>query len=256
MGKLYNAYSNHFAETGYKIPSDPQNTVMRRALDMKGIPPMEVFSDHLEACSAKMLMQMSTGGFGLLYDRYPLPVCMEVGFDPSVSDVMLIDVGGGMGPKAAELKKTFPDLPGRFLVQFPARIGAALQYRSTGADVEMSVHDYTAEQPVRSARVYYVHRCLHALTDDVCVAVLGRLRAAGKEDYSHVLIHELVLPEGGGVSSWAATHDFLSMGMYGVPERTERQWRRLCERAGLRVVGLSRPLGDHPSGEGIVEAKV
>lgn len=60
------------------------------------------------------------------------------------------------------------------------------------------------------------------------------LRAAMKPGYSKLLIHELVVPEV-GASLWASVQDINMMTLCGVAERTEGDWRRLLQLAGLSV---------------------
>ena len=55
--------------------------------------------------------------------------------------------------------------------------------------------------------------------------------------YSKLLINEYVVPDVG--ATWSITSmDWLMMALGAVKERTEKQWRELLERAGLKAVGI------------------
>ena len=78
-------------------------------------------------------------------DFYPVEDRLGEGADTNANAVMMVDVGGGLGHQAVGLRKKFPQLPGRFVVQdlnaLPPDSG-----RVTGLEYE--VHDFMKEQPV------------------------------------------------------------------------------------------------------------
>ena len=69
--------------------------------------------------------------------------------------------------------------------------------------------------------------------------------------YSKLLIHEMLVPEQ-GASTFHAMLDMAMMAVNGGMERTEKQWRELLEKAGLRVIEVWAPLQE--DADGIVEA--
>ena len=84
------------------------------------------------------------------------------------------------------------------------------------------------------AHIYYLRRILHDWSDDSSVAILKHLAAAMDRDLpSRVVIAEQVLPSS-GVSSESGLADLIMMTFAGM-ERTEKQWRELLARAGLRI---------------------
>lgn len=63
--------------------------------------------------------------------------------------VAMVDVGGGYGHQAIEVKAKFPQLPGRFVVQDLPQ-GLLSERRE---DVEYMEHDFFTEQPVKGERI-------------------------------------------------------------------------------------------------------
>ncbi|KAI4185653.1 MAG: hypothetical protein L6R41_003981, partial [Letrouitia leprolyta] len=102
---------------------------------------------------------------------------------------------------------------------------------------EKTAHDFFKEQPVKGARAYHLHSVLHDWDDDSCIRILLSLKGALTPNYSKILINELVVPDQG--ASWSVTSmDWLMLVLGAVKERTERDWRRIIEGAGLKVTGI------------------
>ena len=58
-----------------------------------------------------------------------------------------------------------------------------------------------------------------------------------RPSYSKVLINEYVVPDLG--AKWSVTSmDWVMMALFAVKERTEKDWRTLLGRVGLKVVGI------------------
>ena len=58
-----------------------------------------------------------------------------------------------------------------------------------------------------------------------------------EKGYSKLLINELVVADQG--ASWSITSmDLLMLALVGVKERTEQEWHRLVEAAGLKITGI------------------
>lgn len=56
-----------------------------------------------------------------------------------------------------------------------------------------------------------------------------------KPGYSKLLIHEMIIPEE-GASVFHATSDMTMMVVNAGMERSRKQWEKLIEKAGLKVV--------------------
>ena len=59
--------------------------------------------------------------------------------------IMFVDIGGGLGHEAVALKKRFPDLPGRFVVQDLSQVVSG---QDLDAEVEYMAHDFFTPQPL------------------------------------------------------------------------------------------------------------
>ena len=71
----------------------------------------------------------------------------EIAQDASADDVVFVDVGGGNGSQCAALKKAFPHLQGRIILQDrPPVLENALAVEG----MEKMSHDFLTEQPVKS----------------------------------------------------------------------------------------------------------
>lgn len=241
------------ASTGYREPTDPTNTAIQYSYGVKGKGYMETLMTDPTNINAlgsfSVLMSIWADGFTQMADIYPVKDRLETGFD--TESAMFVDVGGGHGQKTIALKKRFPELPGRFIVQdTPQVLGGAAKDDEAYKGLELTPHDFFAPQPVKGARCYYIRQCLHNWPDSSCTKILRQLKEAAKPGYSRILIHEIIVPEI-GASTWVASQDFNMMSMFAVSERTEQQWRALAESAGLEVSNVY--INNHPSREGILE---
>ncbi|WQF86499.1 Putative O-methyltransferase domain, S-adenosyl-L-methionine-dependent methyltransferase superfamily [Colletotrichum destructivum] len=82
-----------------------------------------------------------------------------------------------------------------------------------------------------------MHSVLRDWTDEVGRSILSRFTAAMKPGYSRLLVNENVLPPTG--ANWQKTAlDMMMMTLFSSRERTEEQWRRLLEPAGLRIIKI------------------
>ena len=92
------------------------------------------------------------GGF-----RVGKPLCFDPGFYPvqerliegarqESSEVFLVDVGGGLGHDLELLRKNYPQLPGRLILQDQKDV--IDQVRAPAAEFEKTVHDFFTPQSV------------------------------------------------------------------------------------------------------------
>ncbi|KAL3447643.1 S-adenosyl-L-methionine-dependent methyltransferase [Aspergillus insuetus] len=175
------------------------------------------------------------------------PSWMDVGFYPvpelargvAGDNVLLVDVGGGVGHDLAEFRRKWPGVEGRLVLQDLGEVieQAKVMNRETERGVEAVVHDFFTEQPVKGARAYYMHSVLHDWTDADCRRILSNLVFAMKRGYSKILINENVIPSTNAY--WETTSlDIIMMADFASQERTETQWRALVESVGLKIVKI------------------
>ena len=71
--------------------------------------------------------------------------------------VMIVDVGGGSGHQCRALRKAFPALKGRMVVQdLPFMADMIDKEQAKASDLEPMAHDFYSPQPVQGAKVYYL----------------------------------------------------------------------------------------------------
>ena len=182
---------------------------------------------------------------------YPVTERLIEGFDSNISEVMIVDVGGGLGHDLKDLVAKHPNLPGKKILQDQASVISSIAQDTESSKVfEATVHDFFTLQPVRGARAYYLHSVLHDWGDDDCVRVLEQIKPAIAKGYSKLLLNELVVPDEG--ANWSITAmDQLMLVLGAMKERTETQWKNLLQRAGFKVVQI---FGFVMGSESIIEA--
>ncbi|KAG8159678.1 hypothetical protein KVR01_010315 [Diaporthe batatas] len=131
-------------------------------------------------------------------------------------DVVFVDVGGGNGSQCVALKRAFPGLEGRVILQ---------------------------DQPL-GARVYYFRQILHNFDDDACVRIQKSQTSALGPD-SVVGIDDKVLPDDKpaagtpGIEYTAALSIKMKV-MFDARERRESSLRRLLNQAGLQIKDIRK----------------
>ncbi|KAL9615785.1 MAG: hypothetical protein Q9160_009259, partial [Pyrenula sp. 1 TL-2023] len=245
-------------ETGYKDPQKLQQTPFQDAMETKKSPwewartqpdLAGVFALHMSGYHAGQTCWMDP-------DFYPVKERLINGCLQGEHEILVVDVGGGLGHDLEEFKRKYiNDIEGRRLVlqDLKVMVRAAKALRPW---IECQSHDFFKEQPLEGkckmsvpidvvkvylshqpagARTYLLHSVLHDWRDQEVIQILQKLRLAMRAGYSKILIYEHVVPERG--ASWRATAlDLIMMGT-GSLERTEEQWNRLIKASGLQVAG-------------------
>ncbi|GLB03880.1 hypothetical protein AtubIFM57258_009127 [Aspergillus tubingensis] len=223
-------------QNGFRNPTDPTKSPYQLGqrvdehffeLVQKNPTLAKQFGNHMSAYHQGRPSWMDKG-------FYPVQERLIEGTELSEKDVFLVDVGGSTGHDVSEFRRKWLEVPGRLVVQdLP-------QVIETVKDVHVSIdpmaHNFFTEQPVKGARVYYMHSVLHDWPDDVCGQILSNLIPAMKPGYSKLLINEYVVP------SLDAHFETTSLDMIMMSiasgERTEKHWTTLIESAGLKVVKI------------------
>ena len=161
---------------------------------------------------------------------------------------MFVDVGGGYGHEAAALKKHYPNLPGRFVVQDLPQIVSEIKLED---GVEAMAHDFFTPQPQKGARAYYLRYILHDWNDESSRKILKHLRDAMDPEYSKILISQWMIPPQ-HATPLMVHQDFNLMAIVSAKERTEQETCEMLDRAGLRVSKIYYPPDE--ASECIVEA--
>jgi len=77
---------------------------------------------------------------------YPVKERLEQGLEAG-SDVLLVDVGGGMGQDLIELKSRYPKIRGRLILQDGPDVIKQIKYIADG--IVPTVHDFLTLEPVK-----------------------------------------------------------------------------------------------------------
>ena len=97
---------------------------------------------------------------------------------------------------------------------------------------------------------YYLRNVLHDWPDAKCLEILGH-QVDAMVPGSNLLIDELILPNK-GVSSMAMQYDITMLSALAGIERTEAEWQKLLDAAGLEITKVHRY--DPEMEYGIIEA--
>lgn len=82
-----------------------------------------------------------------------------------------------------------------------------------------------------------MHSVMHDWPDEQCQQILAKLASAMTPGYSKLLLNENVIPDTD--AHWETTClDIIMLSLFGAAERTERQFHKLVEGAGLKIVKI------------------
>jgi hypothetical protein len=202
-----------------------------------------------------------------MIDMYPF--ADELNSQAEDGRATVVDVGGGRGHILRQIRQLAPNIKGRFILQDQAKVIEGNGLEADG--FEAMAHDFFTPQPVKGmqravctlqmkflltfastgALVYYVRRCLHDWPDEQARQILENLALATDREKSRVLITEIIVPEV-GAGMFPAWMD-LSMMTIGGVERTEKDFARLLDASGLKLVKVWRAPG---TPMGVIEARL
>lgn len=107
-------------------------------------------------------------------------------------------------------------------------------------------------QPVKGAKVYFMHVILHDWPDIQARQILHNVREAIEPGYSKFLLYEVVITSG-DPRVHATNSDLMVMVLLAAAERTEAIWRGLLDKAGL---GITKIWTSPNATEAIIEAEL
>ena len=159
------------------------------------------------------------------------------------SDVRnVVDIGGGHGALLAALLRAHPQMWGTLFDLPSVLAGAASVLGEMGERARTVAGDFVDEAPAR-ADLYVMKSVLHNWDDTDALRILSTCRAAMAPE-ARLLVIERVVPTGNAPAE-AKLFDINMLVVAGGRERTEPEYRRLFEQAGLaltRVGGTRSPL--------------
>jgi hypothetical protein len=249
----FNHFPEFFKKNGYQVPARADEGPFQAAHG-SNLPFFEwlvATPPHLNEFSA--FMSAYRAGKANWWDKgfYPVVERLVCGFDPSVSETLLVDVGGGRGHDVALFAAAYSPHPGNLVLQDREPVIDSIEDRKT-LPFESQAHDFYTPQPIKGARAYSLHSILHDWDDAHGISILENLRPALVPGYSRVLLNEIVLSEEKPTLA-ATSMDMMMLAHLGVRERTEAEWRAIVENAGLKFLRVYTYPG---VAESVIEAEL
>ncbi|GAB1217535.1 hypothetical protein ATERTT37_006774 [Aspergillus terreus] len=183
-------------------------------------------------------------------DWFDIDRVLLAGLNTTEETVLFVDVGGGEGLYTQAFNSKCPPsrTPGRRILQDLPHVFSNLA--NTPEATELMAHDFFTPQPIKGARVYYLHWVLHDWADERARDILRHIVEAMEPGYSRLVINENIIPNQ-GCDYTSACLSLLMMVQVGALERTELQWRELLNSVGLTDLAFYQPPGE---GEGVIVA--
>jgi hypothetical protein len=149
----------------------------------------------------------------------------------------IVDVGGATGNLLATILATYPGVRG-ILYDLPHVVRDAptlLQARGVADRVTITSGSFFNGVP-SGGDAYLLSHIIHDWTEAQCLTILGHCRHA-MTSAGRVLIIEMVLPSGNSPHPGKMLDMMMLVGPGG-QERTEPEYRRLLDKAGLRLAKI------------------
>lgn len=163
---------------------------------------------------------------------------------------LVVDIGGGKGHDLEKFRLKHEGIAAGSLVlqDLPDIL------KGVEVDKAINVHpyDFFTPQPVKGARVYFMHNVLHDWPDETATTIIKNIADAMEKGYSKLLIHESLVSSKAPLAR-VTTSDLTMMACLASKERSEGEWKDLISGAGLRVVKIWRP---EQSVESVIEAEL
>ncbi|KAI9727185.1 MAG: hypothetical protein M1834_008493 [Cirrosporium novae-zelandiae] len=237
---------DYFELNGYKYPTGPTDTPFQNALKTN-LDYFKYLNEHPEQAKAfqswMIVNQIQKPNW---LEWFPVQTQILDGFDKNKGDnALLVDIGGGHGQYLELFKKRFPH-SGRLILQ---DLSYAIDTLNLSEGIETMSHNFFDPQPVRGARVFFLHWILHDWSDQEAGRILRHIASAMTPGYSKLIINESILPDKQCPLAYAAM-SIMMMVQTASHERSRKEWRELLQSAGLEVVEFYDP---PVVGEGVIE---
>ena len=132
--------------TKYQNPTDPKHCPFQDGFHTEELL-FEWLPKHPEYLNNfNLFMSGQRVGRANWLDFFPLEEQVATAFDGGKDGVLLVDIGGGRGHEVEAIKKRYPYLPGRFILQdLPDTIKQALPIPG----METMSHNFFMDQPIK-----------------------------------------------------------------------------------------------------------
>lgn len=239
----------YLEKNGYKNPGEQNSGPVQYALDI----PEQSLWPYI-AARPKLLnathafFEGDRGSRPVWVNWFPVQEKLLDDSSKPVNDdgILYVDIAGGRGHDLLDFRGKFSKYPGKYvLMDLPHVVeDETLDL----PDVDKRSFDFFQDQVVAGARLYYMKFILHDWNDELCLKLLRNVTAGMKKGYSTLIVEDFILPVK-GASLLPAMWDMEMMCLLSAMERTEKQWSKLFEQAGLEIEGFYQPPGD---GTGII----
>ncbi|KAI5917917.1 S-adenosyl-L-methionine-dependent methyltransferase [Camillea tinctor] len=163
--------------------------------------------------------------------------------------VMFVDVGGGVGQQCNVLKKQWPNLMGRIILEDLDEVVAKAELEDGIAKLGVSFFD---EQPVKGAAAYYFRSVLRNWPDSSCQEILKNIYNAMDDEHSLLLIDELVVPDR-HAHRLGTQLDMTMLAMLNGEARSYSHWKELLMASGFAIENVA--YYEEEAGEAVIVAK-
>lgn len=161
---------------------------------------------------------------------------------------LVVDTGGSKGHDLEKFRLCHPNIPdGSLVLQDLPEVVRDVQVNRA---ISAQAYDFFTPQPVKGARIYFMHNVLHDWPDDSATKILENVASAMEKGYSKLLIHESLISRVKPLAR-VTTSDITMMACLAAKERTESEWDQVIRNSGLRIEKIWRP---PQSVESVIEA--
>jgi hypothetical protein len=242
--------TEYFEQHGFKSPEDPKNAPITMAFGKKD-------ADFFELMQTmpKQMENFNVGmtGLSVLSCRMVarvFPFDQLVVNDPT--NVTIVDVGGGRGQMLAELRRAYPEIKGKMILQELPHVLSAGTLVDDDPRIEKMAYDFfEQEQPVQGASVYFFKWIFHDWSDAQNKLILRNMKPAMTGHNSRLLICDTVVDD--QKPKFGNSARDINMILVAGKERSEKQWRELLESEGFH---LEKIWGGITEFDSVLEARV
>jgi len=247
--KCYARWPEYFEKYGRREPPSVTHTPFSFAWGHPELPPWEVkalYPDYAAKFARSMKSRQIVGGDMKLVGPDALYDFSWVGEETKArgrSELLVVDVGGGLGQLLKDLIKAVPDVSAeqcvlqdrKEVIEEAAAIGGALL-----KDVVMMDHDFHAEQPIKGASLYFLRRILLDYPDAMATGILRQLADALPVDNPKARI---IIMEEQLLSPPIPPNRVVDLVMLSIGGklRNEKSMREITTQAGLNMRYHAKP---------------
>lgn len=190
------AHMEYFRDHGWKCPDDAKVGPYQTANDCIGSTSFEHWmTNPLETARFNTYMKAVRGSRPIWYKWSDVHAIVGNGCTAD-DEPFMVDVAGGYGHDLdGFIRHHGEQFRGRMILQDLPSVIDGIQPGSVSNRIEAQKHDIFTPQPVKGAKIYFMHMILHDWPDDDCVKILSRLRDAMTPGYSQILVNDAILPD-------------------------------------------------------------